>query len=119
MRLQNPRTRSVQKVEDEARAAALVAQGYVLLDGPRAPRAARDAKKAPGGQTETDRTVAALNGVRDDAEPEPPSPPPKNGKGSGTDAWVAYAAAHGVEVGEDAKRDDVISALDAAGVPSE
>jgi hypothetical protein len=45
-------------------------------------------------------------------------PPPRNGKGSGTDAWHAYAGHAGVEVPADATRDEVIAALDAADVPT-
>jgi hypothetical protein len=48
-------------------------------------------------------------------------PPPRAGAGSGTDAWKAYAASFDppVEVAEDAKRDDVIAAIEAAGHPVE
>lgn len=45
--------------------------------------------------------------------------PPKGGPGSGRDAWAAYAAVNGVTVDEDAGRDDVIAALEAADVPTE
>lgn len=40
--------------------------------------------------------------------------PPRGGAGSGKDAWLAYAAAVGVEVDDDADRDAVIAAVDAA-----
>jgi len=46
-------------------------------------------------------------------------PPPKGGAGSGAPAWRAYAAKKGVEVAEDASREDVVAALEAAGVPTE
>lgn len=46
-------------------------------------------------------------------------PPPRHGKGSGKDAWAAYAAGLGCEVPEGATRDQVIEALAAAGVPVE
>lgn len=55
-------------------------------------------------------------------EPEAPvgdGPPPKGGGGSGAPAWREYAAKHNVEVADNASRDDVIAALDAAGVPTE
>lgn len=53
------------------------------------------------------------------AEPNPPSDiPPKGGPGSGVEAWAAYAAGK-VEVPEDAKRDDIVAALDAAGFPTD
>lgn len=45
--------------------------------------------------------------------------PPKSGKGSGDEAWRSYAASNGVEVDDDAKRDQIIAALDEAGVPTE
>lgn len=48
-------------------------------------------------------------------------PPPRSGKGSGIDAWTAYAASFDppVEVADDASRDDVIAAIEAAGHPVE
>lgn len=45
--------------------------------------------------------------------------PPRAGKGSGKEAWAAYAEANGVEVDADASRDDIIAACEAAGVPVE
>lgn len=45
--------------------------------------------------------------------------PPRAGAGSGGGAWRAYAEDHGVAVPDDAGRDDVIAALDAAGVATE
>jgi hypothetical protein len=62
----------------------------------------------------TGRQVAAAT-TADSAD----GPPPRGGAGSGRDAWSAYAAASGVEVDEDATRDDIVAALDAAGVPTE
>lgn len=47
------------------------------------------------------------------------APPPKAGKGSGEDKWRAYAERHGVDVPEAEGRDDVIAALESAGVPVE
>lgn len=52
-------------------------------------------------------------------EPEEIPLPPKAGPGASAAAWRAYAGAHGVEVPEDAKRDDIIAALEAASVPTE
>ncbi|MGW5556860.1 hypothetical protein ACWER9_06510 [Micromonospora sp. NPDC003944] len=46
-------------------------------------------------------------------------PPPKGGAGSGAPTWREYAAKKGVDVAEDASREDVIAALEAAGVPTE
>lgn len=37
--------------------------------------------------------------------------PPRSGKGSGKEAWAAYAASLGVEVAEDASRDDIVAQL--------
>lgn len=48
-----------------------------------------------------------------------PVPPPKGGAGSGVAKWREYADATGVQVDDEASRDDVIAALDAAGVPTE
>lgn len=45
--------------------------------------------------------------------------PPKGGAGSGKEAWAAYAASNDVEVDADATRDDIVAALDKAGVPTE
>lgn len=46
-------------------------------------------------------------------------PPPKAGRGSGTEAWATYATANDVIVEDDAGRDDIIAACEAAGVPTE
>lgn len=40
--------------------------------------------------------------------------PPKTGKGSGLANWLTYAESLGVDVPEDASRDDVIAAVEAA-----
>lgn len=40
--------------------------------------------------------------------------PPRSGKGSGVEAWLAYAESKGIDMPEDASRDDVIAAVDAA-----
>lgn len=50
------------------------------------------------------------------AEPDNDGPPPQSGKGSGKDAWVAYAEANDVEVADDATKDDIIAACESAGV---
>lgn len=47
------------------------------------------------------------------------TPPPKSGRGSSVEAWAAYADAHDVTVDDDAKREDIIAACEAAGVPTE
>ncbi len=45
--------------------------------------------------------------------------PPKGGAGSGAEHWRAYAAKVDVEIADDASREDVIAALEAAGKPTE
>jgi hypothetical protein len=45
--------------------------------------------------------------------PAPVEEPPRNGPGSGREAWATHAAALGVETAEDATRDDIIAAVDA------
>lgn len=45
--------------------------------------------------------------------------PPRGGAGSGRDAWAGYAARHGVVVDDEDSREDIIAALDEAGVPTE
>ncbi|MGC4886694.1 hypothetical protein [Micromonospora sp. DT227] len=42
--------------------------------------------------------------------------PRRSGKGSGVDAWAAFAATQGVEVEADASRDEIIAACEQAGV---
>ncbi|MFI8853680.1 hypothetical protein ACIGW3_26290 [Streptomyces sp. NPDC053499] len=42
--------------------------------------------------------------------------PPRSGRGSGVDAWRAYAEAYGVAVDDEMSRDDVIAACERAGV---
>jgi hypothetical protein len=55
----------------------------------------------------------------DDAGDVHDGPPPQHGRGSGEDKWRAYAENHGVDVSAAEGRDDVIAALEAAGVPVE
>lgn len=47
------------------------------------------------------------------------APPPLAGTGSGRDRWAAYAAGHGVQVGEDDKRDEIVAKLREANIPVE
>lgn len=58
------------------------------------------------------------------AEPDPvpddlPGPPPKSGKGSGLQAWIDYASAHGVAVPDGADKAEIADLLTAAGKPTE
>lgn len=48
-----------------------------------------------------------------------PGIPPKKGKGSGVEAWRAYADAKGFDIDADVKREDIIHALTEAGIPTE
>ncbi len=50
-------------------------------------------------------------------DPARPKPPRRSGPGSSAAAWRNYAAKNGVEVADDADRDEVIAALEAAEVP--
>lgn len=50
------------------------------------------------------------------AEEIQPQDPPRAGRGSGRDEWVAFAESHGVTVDDDDSRDDVIAALGERGV---
>lgn len=45
---------------------------------------------------------------------EAPARPPTSGKGSGVEAWRAYATARGIAIPEDASRDDIVAEVDAA-----
>jgi hypothetical protein len=45
--------------------------------------------------------------------------PPKAGPGSGRARWLDYTRAHGVTTPDDASRDDLVAACEAAGVPTE
>lgn len=60
-----------------------------------------------------------LQGEQDPSRPPAATPtgePPRSGRGSGRDAWAAYAASRGVEVEDDATRDDIITALTERGL---
>ncbi|MFF0823053.1 hypothetical protein ACFYUR_22050 [Micromonospora haikouensis] len=105
-------------------AAGLV--GDHLLDGPASSTQAR------GESLEQKRArllaqLAELDGSAPDGTGGDPAsggedgdaPPPKGGAGSGAPAWREYAARRGVEVSADASREDVIAALDEAGVRTE
>lgn len=45
--------------------------------------------------------------------------PTRNGPGSARTAWLSYAELHEVDVDPEANRDEIIAALDRAGVPTE
>lgn len=57
-----------------------------------------------------------------DAEPDDEdeiTPPPLNGPGSGTQAWLEYATAIGVEVPEGATKGEIVAAIEGAGEEDE
>lgn len=63
----------------------------------------------------------------DDEDPEPveepardlPEPPPRHGRGSGLEAWQAFADAAGVTYPAEASRADIIAVCEHAGVIAE
>ena len=59
--------------------------------------------------------TAAVQGEGEDGD-QSPVEPPRTGRGSGAEAWREYAASIGVEHDDDATRDDIIDAVDAARV---
>ncbi|AXH89412.1 hypothetical protein [Micromonospora aurantiaca] len=112
--------------------------GAHLLDGPKGSSPSASPTPAPGESREQKRArlLAQLAELGDDdgsdesaqaptGSPEggpeggQDGPPPKGGAGSGAPAWREYAASNEVEVPADASREDVIAALDAAGVRTE
>lgn len=46
-------------------------------------------------------------------------PPPKSGRGSSAEAWAKFAEAKGVTVDDAGSREQIIDALEKAGVPTE
>jgi hypothetical protein len=61
-------------------------------------------------------SAPAAEPVTPEANPAPagnPGEPPRGGEGSGREAWAAHAATLGIELAEDATRDDIIAAVDA------
>jgi hypothetical protein len=60
-----------------------------------------------------------LAAIQPPGQTSPPAPPPRAGAGSGRDAWADYARANEFDVAGDAKREDIIDALEAAGIPVE
>jgi hypothetical protein len=68
-----------------------------------------------GGDEDADEDPAGGG----DQKKAAPVPPPKGGKGSGEDKWREYAAEVGVDVSEAQDRDDIITILELAEVPTE
>lgn len=46
----------------------------------------------------------------------PAEAPPRSGRGSGVEAWRAYAEQNDLDVAEDASREDIIAAAEGAGL---
>ncbi|MET9729236.1 hypothetical protein ABZZ79_00795 [Streptomyces sp. NPDC006458] len=94
---------------------------YVHVDG-----------KAYGPDSEVPADVAKRIGdhawADADSTAEAPSPagvgdsgmtkeaPPRSGRGSGVEAWRAYAEQHDLDVAADASREDIIAAAEGAGL---
>lgn len=76
----------------------------------------------PQEQVDTLLARGAVARVEEELPPasEPPAgPPPKAGKGSGMDAWTAYAHSYGVPVPDGMKRDELVNALAQRGIATE
>jgi hypothetical protein len=96
--------------ESEAEAFSLqTGHGYRRLD---------TATQNPPSGGATDPTVDNATGTASTTDGGP-TPPPRNGAGSGRDAWAEYAQAKGVTVDDGTSRDGIISALEGAGVATE
>lgn len=51
--------------------------------------------------------------------PQPTGAPPKTGAGSGREHWAEYAGDHGLTVTDEQGRDEIIAALESAGITTE
>lgn len=110
----------------------------VLLKGTDAPDWAQKALKGHSGPYEDDGSDTPDEepvGPTEDVRPEGTAsevtpvgtqgagavgnPPPKAGPGASKKAWQDYAAANGVDTADAESRDDVIDAVNRAGVPTE
>jgi len=67
------------------------------------------------GLIEKVSTVSAAAPESQDEAGDSLERPAESGKGSGMDKWVAYAAAHEVEIDPESSKDDIIAAVAAAG----
>lgn len=68
-----------------------------------------------GDETDSPDTPSAPAETGEVAAPAAASPPPRSGKGSGIEAWRAYARAVHVAVPDGAERADIITACEKAG----
>lgn len=86
---------------------ARLAYSVVLADG----------NVAEGGTEETPALRKAVTNPRawvGDPDSQESGEPPRSGRGSSVEAWRDYAVVAGVEVEDDATRDDIIAAVDTA-----
>lgn len=86
---------------------------------PMSPVVTSDAAKVTAERDAALAEIAALKAGGGTSDGSDGGVPPRGGAGSGKDAWSAYAASKGVDVDAEASRDDIIAALDDAGVPTE
>jgi hypothetical protein len=63
--------------------------------------------------TDADQDEAADDGGQSTTGDEAP---PRSGRGSGVDAWRAFAERHELDVAADASREDIIAAAESAGL---
>lgn len=100
-------------VRDPHGAAVVIKAGSDLPEWAPAYLRASTVEEPPLGEQPpvTPSTAPAVDG--------PHGPPPQKGRGSSQPAWLDYARAHGVQVDDDAKREDIIAACAAADVPVE
>lgn len=83
--------------------------------------------KNPGVWADPEEAAAVAEAFRAEGEPEEVTAdeedgseePPRSGRGSGRDAWAAFAADRGVHVEDEDTRDDIVQALASAGVIDE
>ena len=64
--------------------------------------------------TDTDEAAADEQPAGGGQSPAPVEAPPRSGRGSGVDAWRAFAEQHELDVDADATREDIIAAAEAA-----
>jgi predicted component of type VI protein secretion system len=84
------------------------------------PAPARAPETPDGDNDEDEQPEPTPVEITEPAPADPPAPqpdsPPTRGKGSGLEAWQAYATAVGVSYPADATRNDIIAACREAGV---
>ena len=83
----------------------------VIVDGE---TFAAGTEQTPDLSTKIPNAVAWEGGPEEIQAPPAPAEPARSGAGSGVEAWRGYARSAGVQVADDAGRDDIIAAVDAA-----